>query len=97
MPPPPPPRLLALFLLLLSPLLLVHAFVALPPSTPSSLSSSFSLLPRYARPILSSAERLTLNEPVLREIATKLDGAGLGKTHLVQDKSLGPGLHVRML
>lgn len=93
----PPPRL---FALLLIPLLLalftspwvviVDAFVSLPSS---SCSPSSSCLPLYARPILSSAERLTLNEPVLREIATKLDEAGLGKTHLVQDRSLGPGLH----
>lgn len=94
----PPPRLFALLLiplllaLFISPwVVIVDAFVSLPSS---SGSPSSSCLPLYARPILSSAERLTLNEPVLREIATKLDEAGLGKTHLVQDRSLGPGLHV---
>lgn len=41
----------------------------------------------------TAAERLTKNEPVLREIAIRLSEVGLGKSSLVQDKSLGPGLH----
>ncbi|TFJ81231.1 hypothetical protein NSK_007448 [Nannochloropsis salina CCMP1776] len=70
------------------------AFVFPPTSSFPCGSAPFAPQPALcAQPILSSAERLTINEPVLREIALKLEAAGLGKTHLVQDKSLGPGLH----
>ncbi|EWM20697.1 hypothetical protein Naga_101353g2 [Nannochloropsis gaditana] len=72
------------------------AFVFPPTSSFPCGSAPFTSQPAlWAQPILSSAERLTINEPVLREIALKLEAVGLGKTHLVQDKSLGPGLHVR--
>jgi hypothetical protein len=47
----------------------------------------------YGRQLLTPAERLRVNEPLLREVAGRLQEAGMGKTHIVQDKSMGPGLH----